>query len=135
MEFKYISINSFFEDNLRDLKCQPDTRAYIISIYDKYKSSEFDLSKDNITLMFVQARTKHNFYDYQNLGDWIFFSNTFAPKHLHAASKDYYDTIGMASYNSCFNLINRKWKLFQELSDNFVELEEQVKNKLNIFHK
>lgn len=131
MNLVYDSVNNFFEEKLKDLKCQPDTRAYIISIYDKYKNSEFDLSKDNVTLLFVQARNKHNFYNYQNLGDWIFFSNTFAPKHLHFASKDYYDTIGRISYNACFNLINGKWKLFQELSENFVYLEEQVKNKLN----
>lgn len=130
MSLVYNNINNFFQEKLNDLNCQPDTKAYIISIYDKYKSSEFDLSKDNVTLMFVQARIKHNFSTYQNLGDWIFFSNTFAPKHLHFASKDYYDIIGRSSYNSCYNLINKKWKLFQELSDNFVQLEEEVKSKL-----
>lgn len=131
MDLVYVSINNFFEEKLNDLTCQADTKAYIISIYDKYKSSQFDMSKDNVTLMFVQARTKHSFYDYQNLGDWIFFANTFAPNHLHSATKDYYDTIGMASYNACYNLINRKWKLFQELSDNFIQLEEQVKLKIS----
>lgn len=122
------NINDFFEEKLNDLNCQEDTRAYIISIYAKYKNSDFDLSKDSITLLFAQARKKHNFYDYQNLGDWVFFSNTFAPNHLNAASKDYYDTVGRISYYSCYNLINKKWKLFEELSDRFIELEDKISN-------
>lgn len=126
------NITSFFEDLLRDIECRQDTRAYIISIYGKYKSAEFDLSKDSITLMYAQARNKQDFLTYQNLADWIFFSNTIAPEHLRAASKDYYDTVARFSYYSCYRLINRQWKLFEELSDNFLLLENQVKHKLGV---
>lgn len=128
------NITTFFEEMLKDIKCQQDTRAYIISIYGKYKKSDCDLSKDSVTLLFSQARLKQNFSAYQNLGDWIFFANTMAPCHLKFSSKDYYDTIARLSYNSCYKIINRQWKLFEELSDNFIELESQVKNKLKIIH-
>lgn len=124
------NIGSFFEELLADIKCQPTTRIYITSIYAKYKTAEFDLSKDSITLQFAQARDKQDFLTYQNLGDWIFFANTVAPQHLQFASKDYYDTIARLSYYSCYRLINRQWKLFEELSDNFLSLEEQVKWRL-----
>jgi hypothetical protein len=125
------NINNFFEELLADIKCQPTTRIYIISIYGKYRTAQFDLSKDSVTLLFAQARSKQDFLSYQNLGDWIFFSNTIAPAHLKFASKDYYDTIARLSYFSCYKLINKQWKLFEELSDNFLLLENQVKNKLN----
>lgn len=124
------NISSFFEELLNDLKCQRDTKAYIISIYGKYKSAEFDLSKDSVTLLFAQARDKQDFLGYQNLGDWIFFANTIAPQHLQFASKDYYDTVARLSYYSCYKLINREWKLFEELADNFLFLEEQVRRRL-----
>jgi len=81
-------------------------------------------------LLFAQARNKQDFLTYQNLGDWIFFANTIAPKHLQFASKDYYDTIARLSYYSCYKIINREWKLFEELADNFIILEEQVKRRL-----
>lgn len=126
------SITSFFDDLLKDLECQRDTKAYIISIYAKYKTSEFDLSKDSVTLRFAQARSKQDFLTFQNLGDWIFFANTMAPNHLQFASKDYYDTIARLSYYSCYKIINRQWKLFEELSDNFLVLEREVKDKLNL---
>jgi len=124
------NINNFFEELLADIKCQPTTRIYITSIYGKYKTADFDLSKDSVTLLFAQARNKHDFLTYQNLGDWIFFSNTMAPSHLHDASRDYYQTIARLSYYSCYKLINKQWKLFEELSDNFPKLERQVKTKL-----
>lgn len=124
------NITIFFEEMLNDLECHPTTRAYIASIYGKYKSSEFDLSKDSVTLLFAQARNNHDFLIYQNLGDWIFFINTLAPQHFAHASKDYYDTVARLSYYSCYKIINKQWKLFEELSDNFTFLETQVKCKL-----
>ena len=124
------NINNFFEELLADIECQPTTRIYITSIYGKYKSAEFDLSKDSVTLLFAQARLKQDFLLYQNLGDWIFFSNTMAPAHLRFASKDYYDTIAQLSYFSCYKIINRQWKLFEELADNLPVLEREVKDKL-----
>lgn len=130
MDILYGNINSFFEGLLSDLKCRNDTKAYIISIYGKYKTSNQDLSKDNITLQFSQARNKQDFSAYQNLGDWIFFANTIAPQHLHGASKSYYDTIARLSYYSCYKLINHQWALFEELADDFLVLEDRVKNKL-----
>jgi hypothetical protein len=130
MNMLYRNINSFFDELLIDLKCQYDTRAYIVSIYDKYKAADFDLSKDSVTLLFAQARDKQDFLIYQNLGDWIFFANTIAPDHLHFASKDYYNTIARLSYYSCYRLINKEWKLFEELADDFESLEEQVKIRI-----
>lgn len=131
MEIIRDNITQYFDELLVDLDCQRDTKAYIVSIYGKYKSARFDLSKDSITLRFAQARTNQDFLTYQNLGDWIFFANTIAPNHLRFASKDYYDTVARLSYYSCYKLINRQWKLFEELSDNFNILETQVKKKLN----
>lgn len=134
MDNLHRNITNFFEELLTDLDCHRDTKAYIISIYGKYKSAEFDLSKDSVTLLFSQARYNQDFLTYQNLGDWIFFTNTLTPQHLKYASKDYYDTVARLSYYSCYKLINKQWKLFEELSDNFLTLESQVKHKLNKIH-
>ena len=131
MEIIRDNITQYFDELLIDLDCQRDTKAYIVSIYGKFKSARFDLSKDSITLRFAQARSNQDFLTYQNLGDWIFFANTIAPDHLRFASKEYYDTVARLSYYSCYKLINRQWKLFEELSDNFNVLETQVKTKLN----
>jgi hypothetical protein len=130
MDTIHLNINDFFEELLQDVKCHQDTKAYIVSIYGKYKSAQFDLSKDSITVLFAQGQDKQNFLTYQTLGDYIFWANTMAPNHLRQASKDYYDTVARVSYYSCYRLINRQWKLFEELADNFLFLERQVKEKL-----
>lgn len=128
----YNNMTSFFEEKLADLTCQQDTRAYIISLFSKYRLATYDYSKYSVGALFAQARNNHDFFAYQNLADWIFFVNTLAPQHFQNASKDYYDTIGRISYYSCYRLINKQWKLFEELADNLIVLEDQVKNKFNI---
>lgn len=125
------NVTNFFHELLNDLECHYDTKAYIISIYGKYKTADFDLSKDSVTILLAQARSKQDFLIFQNLADWIFFTNTIAPHHLRFASKDYYDTVARLSYYSCYKLINRQWKLFEELSDNFLALENQVRRKFD----
>jgi hypothetical protein len=132
MDTTYKNITSFFEETLNDLQCGQDTTAYIISIFVKYKSAQFDLSKDSVTEQFCQARQNQNFLIYQNLGDWLFYTMTWAPAHLKFASKDYYDTIARLSYYSCYKITKNQWHCYEELADNLLFLEEQVKNKLSI---
>lgn len=127
MEPTYKNLNQFFDEALSELKCESDTRAYIVSIFSRYKTAEGDLSKDSITLAYAQAKMNQDFLSFQNLADWIFFSKTFAPGHLNNASEEYYQTIAQLSYNSCYRLIDRKWRLFEELSDNFVFLEKNTR--------
>lgn len=134
MDIFHQTVTSFFDELLVDVECQRDTKAYIVSIYGKYRTPEFDLSKDSITLLFAQGRHKQDFLTYQNLGDWIFFANTMVPNYLQSASKEYYDTMARLSYYSCYKLINRQWKLFEELADNFLSIECQVREKLSVLN-
>lgn len=125
-----VSNLSLMTEKIKLIKCEDDTKAYIEGIFTKYLNSRADFSKNSITLLFAEARAKHNFIIYQDIGDWIFFANIMAPNHLRYASKDYYDTIAKSSYDSCYKLINRQWKLFEELSDNFESIENQVKTNI-----
>ncbi len=125
------SVLDLFEPLLSDLNCQRDTKSYIIGIFGKYKNSEFDLSQHSVTLLFAQAREKQNFFVFQNIGDYLLFTNSVFPGHLKDANKDYYDTIARLSYYSCYRLINRQWPLYEELADQYVQIEQQVRQRLN----
>jgi hypothetical protein len=127
----FITLTSFFDEILQPLSCENATKAYIISIYTKYRRADHDLSKDSLTLLFAQAKEKQDFMSFQDIGDWIFFTNTIIPLHLKNASSDYYHTLGQISYYSCYKLIKKQWKLFEELSDNFIMLEKEAKKLLN----
>lgn len=128
---KFSNLDGFFQEIFKDLKCQEETKSYIISIFTKFRKSEEDLSKDSLTILYFDARTNQDFYKFQKVGDWIFFTSTVAESHLSNASKGYYENIGRLSYYSCYRLINRQWRLFEQLADEFNILEYQVKNILD----
>jgi hypothetical protein len=124
-----VSVSDFFDGLLFDLDCHRDTKAYIVSIFGKYKTADFDLSQCSLGIEFVKAREKQNFASYQNIGDWVFFINTLAPQHFHRhASKDYYDNLARLSFYSCYNIV--KWNCYEELADNLIVLEDEVRNRL-----
>lgn len=116
------NLNYFFSKQLENLKCDYDTRAYIVSIFEKFKSSSADYSKDSITLLYAEAKYKQDFYTFQSIADWIFFINALFPEHFNNASQDYYYSVGRLSYYSCYNLLNRQWKIYERLADDLVPL-------------
>src|ERR1700722_2122391 len=95
------NLNEFFREVLSDLQCQEDTQAYIIGIFGKYRTATYDLSHYSVGALFAQARSNHSFFDYQSLGDFIFWQSTVNPENFQHASKDYYDTIAQLSYDAC----------------------------------
>lgn len=131
VEIIFNNLDSFFIHLLRDLSCGEDTKAYIISVFTKYKSASFDLSKDNITLTYAQAYFNQDFFVFQNLADWLLFTKSLFPQHLNAASDDYYYNIGRLSYYSCYKLINRQWKCYEEIADRLIPLSKQIRNTLS----
>src|ERR1700729_3991451 len=75
-------LNNFFNDLLKDIHCQDITKAYLINLYTTFKSNNFDLSQENLGLMFLQAKQDNTFADFQQIGDYIFFVQTMMPNYL-----------------------------------------------------
>jgi len=121
------NLNAFFDQQLGALRCDDDTRAYITSIFNKFLDSTFDYSKESITLIYAEATYNQDFFTFQNIGDWIFFCNTLYPEHLKNASNNYYCSLGRSSYYSCYKLINRQWKLYENLADEFIPLSQSAR--------
>lgn len=126
------NFNIFLSTQLQALGCDHDTKSYIIGIFDKYKNISIDYSKDSLTILYADAKYKQDFYTFQNIGDWLFFCNSLFPEHLNKASADYYHSIGRLSYYSCYNLINKQWKLYEQLADNFIVLSEETRTRLKL---
>ena len=126
----YKNLNDFFSEVLSDLSCDPKTRSYIISVFCKYKNANFDLSNDSLTILYFKAREKMDFATFQNIGDWIMFSESMKRNNLKHASEEYYDELAKISYWNCFKLINKQWLLFEELSDNFTEIKKEIRNSI-----
>jgi len=124
------SIGDYFDKNVvQNLNCEYQTKSYIVSIFNKFKSSEEDYSKKSITLVWATAKEKNSFSSYQSLADWLFWTKSIFPEHLAKhSSEEYSDVIAQLSYWQCYKMINKQWKLYEELSDNFPLLVSECRN-------
>lgn len=125
---------SLFSSYLTNIRTEhPETRAYISGVLDQFlKQSTNDYSKESITLIYARAKQEYNFNMFQSLGDWLFFTKVFYPEHLNRASQEYYNSIAQISYYRCYLIINRQWKLFEEMADRFNYLTEITAESLEI---
>lgn len=126
----FASFNRFLSNELQDLDCNDATRAYIISVFDRFRFATCDYSQNSITLIYADARNTQAFETFQNIGDWLFMVNALYPEHLNAANIDYYYAIGQSSYWQCYKLLKRQWKCYDELSERFPDLTMQARELL-----
>lgn len=124
------NLTAFFEEALVDLNCRADTKNYLIHLYSDFRSTQNDLSQNNLTILFAQAKTNNDFRLHQQLADYIFWAKTMVPRHFNN-SNDYYENMARLSYYSCYRLINRQWLLYEDLADNFPILERKARNILH----
>jgi hypothetical protein len=125
-------LEDFFVSLANDLKCERETQTYIISILVQNKNAEHDLSKESLTLIYSDAFFNQDFGKFQNIGDYVFFINSIFPQYFQAASEQYYIHLGQLSYYQCYKILQRKWKLYEEIADRLPELTEELRNKLII---
>ena len=116
MIIKSETLEDFFINKINKLSCRDDTKAYIVNLFSNINTN--NLSNEIICLEYLNAREKYNFEKYQNIGDWILFVKTLYPTSLNNASEDYYFSLAQSSYYKCYIMINKSWKLYEELSDN-----------------
>lgn len=128
-------LNDFFTNQLENLRCDRDTKAYIISVLKKFKNASEDCSKESITTLYAQAKYSQDFFTFQKVGDWLFLCSSMFPEHLNNASMDYYFSIGQSSYYYCYLILQRKWKLYEQMSDQLPELSVSTRKLINITHK
>lgn len=128
---QFKSINDYFVQELKGLQTKDEVRAYIVSIFIKYKSSDDDFSKQSLTIEYGTAKNNQDFSRFQNLGDYIFFTNALHPESLNGASKEYYYSLAQMSYYFCYRKI--KWRLYEELADQFVDLSENTRRIIRKF--
>ena len=129
------NLKLYFQDKCENLNCQETTKAYIVSTLVTMRGSK-DLSNKSLTLIYIEAKTKHNFTTYQELADWILFTRSLFPEYLQNASLDYYDALAQDSYFKCYLILEKKWKLFEELADTFPKIADNLNfNLRNSFIK
>lgn len=129
MELILVSnLENFFCKHTETIPCLESTRAYICGVFKE--ANKKDLSDQILTLVYAKAKFEHRFELFQNLGDWILISKVMFPEYLNEPSQSYYDAIAQSSYDKCYRMLERKWKLYEELADRFPEIASALNAKL-----
>lgn len=124
-----LSFNKLIDERLQGLDFSlKETEAYVKSTFIKYIKSNNILPNKSVTLSYIEAKEEYNFNKFQELADWLFFLQSTYPEHLNSASPEYYNAIAQLSYYKCYNILNKKWILFEELADNFVHITNYIYN-------
>jgi hypothetical protein len=116
----------YFKPVIDKLHYSNELNAYLLSILVQAHKLE-DFSKDSLTLKYIEAKSKYNFEIYKSLGDWILFCQVIAPNHLKSAEEKYYNALAQSSYYSCYLILKRQWKLFEELADLYPEIVKEMR--------
>lgn len=98
-----------------------ETEAYIKSILKRFIINPINLQSKSVVLMFSEAKNKCSFADFQDIGDYIFFTRTMFPESI-PCDIEFYSSIGKNSYHECYKYLNGAWPLYEELSIDFNKL-------------
>jgi hypothetical protein len=121
------NLNDFLNQEFQKIKCPDDTRAYLISVFDKYKNTNYN-GNLSITLSYADAKNSGKFDKFQELADYLFFIHSLYPESLD--NKEYSTSIARMSYYTCYRLLNKQWKVYEQIADDFVYLEKSARKIL-----
>lgn len=111
-----VRLDSWFAEVLREVRCSDDTRAYVTGVLAGFKTTQQMLDPSaSIVVLFADARRSGEFSAFQRLGDNVLWLGAFC----HEAIDDHklIETIGRSAYFSCYTLLGRRWRCYEELAD------------------
>lgn len=106
----------YFKPTIDKLAYSNELNSYLLNLLINSNKLE-NYSNNSLTLKYIEAQNNYNFHLYQSLGDWILFCQVYMPGHLKGAEDKYYNALAQNSYYSCYILLKKQWKLFEELAD------------------
>lgn len=124
-----ITLEDYFNNRIKNLKCHTDTCAYITSTLCNYKNSVYDFQNKSLTLEFAEAKFESSIKKYNDLADYILFMEIVFKGALCGATPEYYHGLAQSAYYKTYILLNRSWKLFEELSDRLPEIIIQLRDE------
>lgn len=109
-----MELNNYIENKINKLSYSIELQSYLIQIL---KKPSIDLHNTIIILEYAKAYNNYNFNKFQQIGDWILFSQSIYPNSLNGGTFEYFTSIGQISYFQCYKILKKQWKIYEELSD------------------
>ena len=118
-------LDVWFADAINGVKCSSEAKAYIVGVL-----ARPDVPSGSIILEYAKARHA-GFHALQRLGDGVTWLAIAAPEHL-GAHENVAVGVARASYSTCYRLLSRRWKLYEELSEELPRLITDVRSVMSI---
>lgn len=100
-----------------------EVKVYVIDVLSKPKLC--DMSRESVVL--AQSRAK-SFVDYQHIGDWALWIGSYNNPGMNIRI---IETMGRLSYGSCYRLLGRRLRVYEELADELPTITRHVYASLN----
>lgn len=123
-------LDNWFDEQLHGLKYNANTKAYIVGVLSKFDCSN-DMSNQSIVIAFHDAKINGDFVRFQKIGDWVLWADIFNPEYIHD-NKEIIQTIGRMSYYTCHRILQKQWRVYEELADELPSLTTQVRSCLGL---
>jgi len=121
-------LDAWFAERLQGVRCGSDTRAYVVGVLAGFRSAKAMLDPTaSLVVALAQARQSGDFTAFQRLGDNVLWTSSFCPQAIGDA--ELIKTIGRSAYFSCYRLVNRQWKCYEELADTLPAIIADVRRR------
>jgi hypothetical protein len=124
------NIRDWFEEELHDIDVSDPLKGYITSLLTEYHYSMPQISNCSLVLKYGEASHAHRFEDWQELGDWIFWSFSILPSSM--TPRELCQNIGITSYRNCWRLLNCSWDLYDELAGDYERITNLVYESVGV---
>lgn len=125
-------LDSWFAEVLQDVRCSADTRAYVTGVLASFKTTQQMLDPSaSIVVSFANARRSGEFSAFQRLGDNVLWLGAFC--HQAIGDHELVETIGRSAYFSCYKILDRKWRCYEELADTLPSIIFDVRRRCRSF--
>jgi len=115
---------TWFDKRLDAVRCEHETRAYLAGLMTERAKSVQDAG--SITLAYASARNQGSFEQFQQLGDRVLWAGIFVADEFDEYNK-LYENIGRLCYYTCYRLLDRRWRLYEELADELPRLVKEAR--------
>lgn len=125
---RVVRLDTWFAEVIRGVHCSADTRAYIAGVLTDFKSAEVMLNPTtSLVVSMAHARCSGDFAAFQRLGDHVLWLGSFCPESI--GDRELTETIGRSAYFTCYQLLDRRWRCYEELADTLPSIINDVRSR------
>lgn len=117
----------WFRERIEVIPHSPELKAYVVGVLKRFVVAPFDLPSNSVVIAYANAKFSGDFVKFQQLGDWILWQRSFMPTQDHV---EIIERVGMESYQSCYVLLRKQWKVYQELSMHLPEIASTINQQI-----